>query len=126
MLRTRKVLQRLERKSALPNVRINPLSFGLKTSVASVPSVAKAFWFFAFIPGFILSVLLIPASAGQAASPRVLASLEEKVERWDVEEAWKEAEVLLKTESRDPRVLEMAAQIAFHRGEYGEARKLIQ
>ncbi len=70
--------------------------------------------------------LLIPASAGQAASPRVLASLEEKVERWDVEEAWKEAEVLLKTESRDPQVLEMAAQIAFHRGEYGEARKLIQ
>ncbi len=74
----------------------------------------------------ILSFLLIPFSAGQAASPRVLASLEEKVERWDVEEAWKEAEVLLKTESRDPRVLEMAAQIAFHRGEYGEARKLIQ
>jgi tetratricopeptide (TPR) repeat protein len=70
--------------------------------------------------------LLIPFSAGQAASPRVLASLEEKIERWDVEEAWREAEGLLKTESRDPRVLEMAAQIAFHRGEYGEARKLIQ
>jgi tetratricopeptide (TPR) repeat protein len=71
-------------------------------------------------------LLLIPFSAGQAASPRVLASLGEKLERWEVEEAWKEAEGLLKTEGRDPQVLEMAAQIAFHRGEYGEAGKLIQ
>jgi len=73
-----------------------------------------------------LYILLIPFSAGQAASPQVLASLGEKVERWEVEEAWKEMENLLKTESRDPQVLEMAAQIAFHRGEYEEARKFIQ
>jgi len=73
-----------------------------------------------------LYILLIPFSAGLAASPQVLASLGEKVERWEVEEAWKEMENLLKTESRDPQVLEMAAQIAFHRGEYEEARKFIQ
>jgi tetratricopeptide (TPR) repeat protein len=88
--------------------------------------VAKAFKFFAFIYPIILLVLLIPFSAGQAVSPEVLASLEEKVERWDVEEAWREVEGLLKTESRNPQVLETAAQVAFHRGEYTEARKLIQ
>jgi len=35
----------------------------------------------------VLFFLLIPASAGLAASSQVLASLEEKVERWEVEEA---------------------------------------
>ena len=74
----------------------------------------------------VLFFLLIPSAAGQTASSEVLASLEEKVDRWDVEEAWKEAEGVLKTESLDPRILEMAAKIAFHRGEYEEARKLIQ
>jgi tetratricopeptide (TPR) repeat protein len=74
----------------------------------------------------VLFFLLIPFSAGQAVSPQALASLEEKMERWEVEEAWREAEDLLKTENRNPQVLETAAQIAFHRGDYPEARKLIQ
>jgi tetratricopeptide (TPR) repeat protein len=121
MLRIKKVFKGLTDVCVLPNVLLNLLSFGLKSSVASVHSVVKVFIF-----GIILWVLLFPATAGHAVSPEVLASLGEKVDRWDVEEAWKEMEGLLKTESRDPRVLEMAAQIAFHRGEYGEARKLIQ
>ncbi|NWF55625.1 MAG: tetratricopeptide repeat protein [Syntrophaceae bacterium] len=75
---------------------------------------------------WVLFFLLIPFSSGQAASPGVLASLDEKVERWEVEEAWTEVQSLLKTESRNPQVLELAAKVAFHRGEYGEAKKLIQ
>jgi len=82
--------------------------------------VKKKFMVLIFLLGLILPC------GGQAASPQVLASIEEKLERWDVDEAWKEMEGLLKTESRDPQVLEMAAQVAFHRGEYPEAKKLIQ
>ena len=76
--------------------------------------------------GLILSLLLLLPSAGQAVSPQALQSVEEKLERWDVEAAWKEAEGLLKTDGRDPQVLEIAAQAAFHRGDYAEAKKLIQ
>jgi tetratricopeptide (TPR) repeat protein len=72
-----------------------------------------------------LLLLILPA-AGQAASPQALQSVEKKLERWDVEAAWKEAECLLKTDGRDPQVLEIAAQAAFHRGDYSEAKKLIR
>ena len=73
----------------------------------------------------LLSLLLLP-SAGQAVAPQALHSVEEKLERWDVEAAWKEAEGLLKTDGRDPQVLEIAARAAFYRGDYSEAKRLIQ
>jgi len=70
--------------------------------------------------------LWILPSLGQAVSHQVLSSLKEKLQRWDVEEAWREAETLLIQENRNHQVLEIAAQIAFHRGDYAVARKLIQ
>lgn len=70
--------------------------------------------------------LWILPSSGQTAFPLVLSSLKEKLERWDVEEAWREAESLLTAETRNPQVLEMASHIAFHRGDYAGARKMIR
>jgi len=126
MLRARKFSGLLGCKSALPDVRVGPLSFRLKTSVASVPSVAKGFWSLVIPLVFFLLVSLISASIVLAVSPEALQSIGEKLERWDVEEAWKEVEGLLKTDGRDPRVLEAAAQAAFHRGDYAGAKKWIQ
>jgi tetratricopeptide (TPR) repeat protein len=75
---------------------------------------------------FLIFLLLTISSAGQAVSPEVIRSLEERLQRWDVEEAWKDTESLLIREGRDPQLLEVAAQIAFYRGDYEGAKKLIQ
>jgi len=71
-------------------------------------------------------LLLFFPSAGKAVAPGDLRPVEEKLERWDAEAAWREVQGLLQREGRDPGVLEVAAQVAFHRGDYAEARRLIQ
>ncbi len=76
-------------------------------------------------------VVLLPAfiifpSLSLAASREVIQSLAMKLDRWDVEDAWGEVKQLLGKEPKDPQLLELASQIAFHRGDYQEALKLIK
>ena len=61
-----------------------------------------------------------------AASPELINSLTAKLESWDVEEIWPEVKEALAKEPRDPKLLELASQIAFHRGDYQESLKLMK
>jgi uncharacterized protein HemY len=74
----------------------------------------------------IIIVLLIFPSVSQAVSPEVIQSLTEKLESWNVEEIWPEVKEALSKEPRDPKLLELASQIAFHRGDYQESLKLMK
>ena len=72
---------------------------------------------------FFLFPLSLPA---QSVSPENLRDLTAKLEKWEVEEAWAEARTHLSREPKNPQLLELAAQIAFHRGDYPEALKLMR
>lgn len=65
-------------------------------------------------------------AASAATSSETIQSLEAKLDRWDVEEAWTEVQEELEEEPHDPDLLEMASYIAFHRGEYEEALRLMK
>jgi tetratricopeptide (TPR) repeat protein len=71
-------------------------------------------------------LLLILPSMSQAASPEVISSLTAKLESWDVEDIWSEVKEALVREPRDAQLLELASQIAFHRGDYQESLKLMK
>jgi len=75
---------------------------------------------------FMLVSLIFFPGAPQAASPEVMQSLTLKLDRWEVEDAWQEMKGVLAQEPKDVKLLELASQIAFHRGDYAEALKLIQ
>jgi tetratricopeptide (TPR) repeat protein len=67
------------------------------------------------------------ASSGQArTSSETVRSLSAKLETWDVEDVWPEAQEALSKEPRDPDLLEIASHIAFYRGDYQESSKLIK
>ena len=79
----------------------------------------------------LLAVVLIAAfllfpSLSPAAPQEAIQSLAMKLDRWDVEEAWGEVKQLLEKEPKDPQLLELASQVAFHRGDYQEALRLIK
>jgi tetratricopeptide (TPR) repeat protein len=76
--------------------------------------------FILFVSLFILPHLSI------AASPELISSLTARLESWDVEEIWSEVKEALSKEPRDPQLLELASQIAFHRGDYQESLKLMK
>ncbi len=61
-----------------------------------------------------------------AVSTDVLKSLSDKLDRWDVEEAWSEANGLLAKDPKDPKLLELVSQSAFYRGDYQESLKLMK
>jgi tetratricopeptide (TPR) repeat protein len=61
-----------------------------------------------------------------ALSSEALQSLSEKLERWDMDEAWSEAKDLLTKNPKDPKLLELASQSAFYRGDYQESLKLMK
>jgi tetratricopeptide (TPR) repeat protein len=65
-------------------------------------------------------------STSSGASLEALDSLTAKLEAWEVLEAWREVNRLLADEPNDPKLLELASHIAFHKGDYGEASKLIK
>ena len=75
-------------------------------------------WFFVLSFNFFIAPLTSPA---QTVSQEMIRSLAQKLERWDVEEAWTEIRALLAREPKNLQLLELAAQTAFHRGEYAEA-----
>ncbi|MDI7261131.1 MAG: peptidase MA family metallohydrolase [Thermodesulfobacteriota bacterium] len=74
----------------------------------------------------VLTAFIILPSISHAVSPEVIQSLTAKMERWDVEEIWSEVKEALAKEPRDPQLLEIASQIAFHRGDYQESLKLMK
>jgi tetratricopeptide (TPR) repeat protein len=61
-----------------------------------------------------------------AALPEVLSSLTAKLDSEEVEVAWSEVNTHLINEPKNPELLELASEIAFHRGEYQEALKLMK
>jgi len=71
-------------------------------------------------------VLLILPTLSLAASPELINSLTAKLESWDVEEIWPEVKEAIAKEPRDAELLELASQIAFHRGDYQESLKLMK
>jgi len=74
----------------------------------------------------ILAVILVFPCVSQTASPELISSLTAKLESWDVEESWSEMKKALSKEPRDPQLLELASQIAFHRGDYQESLRLMK
>ena len=65
-------------------------------------------------------------SEAHGVSEEVVQSLTQKLERLDVEEASREVRELLSREPKDPKLLELASLVAFHRGDYEEALGLIK
>ncbi|HYB21494.1 MAG TPA: hypothetical protein VEH09_11205, partial [Thermodesulfobacteriota bacterium] len=74
----------------------------------------------------LLAAWAIFPSLSRAASQEVIQSLAMKLDEWEVEEAWGEVKRLLGKEPKDPQLLELASQVAFHRGDYQGALKLIK
>ncbi len=62
--------------------------------------------------------LLLSPPHARGVEPGALKSVGEKLERWDAEGAWIDIQPLLVSRPRDGEVLDMAAQIAFFRGDY--------
>ncbi len=83
----------------------------------------RSSWFFVF---FFFFFLFPFSSFAQPVSSETLRALTEKLEKWEVEEAWVEVKAPLSREPKNPQLLEVAAQIAFHRGDYPEALKLMR
>ncbi len=77
------------------------------------------------IPLIVVAALIFP-SLSHGAPPEVTSALTAKLDRWEVEDAWAEAKEVLSKEGKDPDLLELASHIAFHRGDYQEALKLIR
>ena len=106
------------------------LSFPLVKRIIFHLPLEKGGWEgFSFLILFILAVFVLFTPypvLSREASEDVINSLAEKLEAWDVEDAWTEMKGLLEKDPKDPRLLELASQIAFHRGEYQEALRLMK
>ncbi len=79
-----------------------------------------------FILMFVFFSLFLFSQGTAAVSPEALQSLSEKLERWDMGEAWSEAKDLLIKNPKDPKLLDLASQSAFYRGDYQESLKLMK
>jgi len=75
---------------------------------------------------FAFAIALMTLGNAHAASEEAMRSVAAKLDRWDVEEAWGEVKQLVEKEPKDPQLLELASQVAFHRGDYQEALRLIK
>jgi len=65
-------------------------------------------------------------SLSKADTEKILQSATAKLDRWEGEEAWTEVKGLLDQGTTDPKVLDLASKIAFHRGDYQEAARLMK
>jgi tetratricopeptide (TPR) repeat protein len=74
----------------------------------------------------ILSALFNFPSISGSASQEAIDSLSQKLEAWEVLEAWREVNHLLVDEPNNPELLELASRIAFQKGDYQEALKLMK
>ncbi|MEW6672296.1 MAG: tetratricopeptide repeat protein [Thermodesulfobacteriota bacterium] len=79
---------------------------------------------------YLLTCLLMfsafAAAAAAAAPPETLERLKAGLESWDVETIWPQVQDALREFPRDVELLEIAAQIAYHRGDYPEALVLVK
>ena len=85
----------------------------------------RTFCEFITFTGLIFFLFILPLKA-EAVSTESLQSVSQKLDRWDVEEAWAEAKGLLDRAPKDPKLLEVASKVAFHRGDYSESLKLMK
>jgi tetratricopeptide (TPR) repeat protein len=67
----------------------------------------------------LLALSLLSGWPGWAASP--LDDLKAKLARWEIEPAWDQAQQLLARKPLNPELLELAAYLAFYRGDYSQA-----
>jgi tetratricopeptide (TPR) repeat protein len=74
----------------------------------------------------VLQFSMIAQRAIATAWPETLELLKAKLERWDVEEVWPAVQEALAKQPQDADLMETAAQIAFHRGDYQQALRLIK
>ena len=74
----------------------------------------------------VLPFLTIAPHATATDSSETLESLKAKLERWDVEEIWPAVQQALEKQPQDADLLETAALIAFHRGDYQKSLDLIK
>ena len=74
----------------------------------------------------VVFIFFVIASWAWGAPPEVMNSLASQLDSWEVERAWAEVKELLLKEPNNPELLELASHIAFHRGDYQEALKLIK
>ena len=69
-------------------------------------------------------------TAAEAADPettkKIVQELKVRLERWDVAQIWPVVQAALAKNPKDPDLLETASQIAFQRGDYQEALKLMK
>jgi hypothetical protein len=75
---------------------------------------------------WVAQLVLIVPYVSAAASSEMVHSLTAKLESWDVEEIWPLVQEVLAKQPQDPELLEVAAHIAFHRGDYTESLQLIR
>lgn len=61
-----------------------------------------------------------------AAAPETLELLKQKLDRWDVETVWPDVLDALQQFPQDAGLMETAAQIAYNRGDYPEALRLMK
>ena len=74
----------------------------------------------------VASLVFVFSSLASAASPEVMQSFTAKLESWEVDDIWPEVKEALAKEPKDPQLLELASHIAFHRGDYQEALRLMK
>jgi len=74
----------------------------------------------------VITVVMIAPPAAAAADPEALALLKAKLNSWDVEEVWPTVQEALAKQPQDADLLETAALIAFHRGDYRQSLGLVK
>ena len=74
----------------------------------------------------VLPFSMIAPQATATDSLETLESLKAKLERWDVEKIWPAVQQALEKQPQDADLLETAALIAFHRGDYQKSLDLIK
>jgi tetratricopeptide (TPR) repeat protein len=85
----------------------------------------KKFTFFAMV-FLVLPFSMIAPHTSATASLETLESLKARLERWDVEQIWPAVQQALEKQPQDAELLETAALIAFHRGDYQKSLDLIK
>jgi len=70
--------------------------------------------------------LYVLTPGAHAAAPETLERLKAGLESWDVETIWPQVQDALGQFPQDAELLETAAQIAYHRGDYKESLRLMK
>jgi len=74
----------------------------------------------------IIIALIMFSFTYEVYSKDLIQSLTSKLQKWDAEGAWQEIKDYIQSDVKDPEILEIASRIAFFRGRYQEALRLIK